>query len=374
MHQCEEPLPKDVPVLRALLLPRYSRQAAASRQRFYSLAPYLESSGLLCSLSSFFADNYLFGRFNRVYSILPGVVLSYWRRIRALRNARKYDVVLIQAECLPYIPAALERWLIPGGVPCVYDYDDAWFHRYDQNANPLVRVLLGRKIARLMSRASAVITGSTYLSDYAKQYNAYVHLIPTTIDLALYPVAPPSPRPGVPFTIGWIGSPSTTVFLKQVDEVLAEFCSRHVARVVVIGANQRVSLNIPGLTHLRWAEETEVEYMSAFDVGIMPLTDTPFERGKCAFKLVQYMGCWKSVIASPVGENTRVVEDGVNGFLAATPAEWMNALERLYADVALRTEMGKMGRAKVEQEYNFQVVAPRLAHILRCAMQRASPT
>jgi glycosyltransferase involved in cell wall biosynthesis len=276
--------------------------------------------------------------------------------------------LFVQTELFPYLPTAFERRLLSRGIPCVYDYDDAWFHRYDGHANRVLRVLLRNKIPSLIERAAGVIVGSTYLAQYMRPFNRNVNLIPTCIDLECYPSAPLPLRPDPFFTIGWIGSPSTTLFLREVEGALAQFCSRHEARIVLIGASQE-PLHIPNLTRLPWTEETEVEAISQFDVGIMPLSDTPFNRGKCAFKLIQYMGCWKPVIASPVGENVRVVEHGSNGFLAASPSEWMDALERLYADSALRQTMGRVGRGKIEREYSLQVMAPRVAEILRCVVQ-----
>lgn len=283
----------------------------------------------------------------------------------------RFDVMFVHLECFPFLPAAFEHSLLPKSIPCVYDYDDAWFHRYDQHPNRAVRILLGHKIGRLIEQASGVIAGSGYVANYASQFNGNVHIIPTSIDLARYPAAPPPLRSDTPFTIGWIGSPSTTVFLKEVAEPLAEFLSTHRARVVLIGPSP-ASLSIPNLTCLPWTEGTEVEEMSRFDVGIMPLTDTPFTRGKCAFKLIQYMGCWKPVIASPVGENVKVVKDGVNGFLANSPSEWIAALHHLYADVTLRQVMGKAGRAKIEREYSLHVTAPRVTEILRLAAEKGA--
>lgn len=352
--------------MQILLLPRYGSDAASSRQRFYQYVPDLKSAGFDCAVVPFFEDGYLTSRFSQRQEMPSSVLSSYWRRLQVLKDRGEVDVLFVQMEAFPYLPFILEYRLLPKNIPIVCDYDDAWFHRYDQHSNLPVRLLLSHKIARIIERSSEVIVGSTYLAEYARQFNGHVHLIPTCIDLARYPTLPPRPDSDSPFTIGWIGSPSTTPFLRKVVGPLMQFCSSHRARVVLIGASQE-PLGISNLTRLPWAEETEVENMAHFDVGIMPLPDSPFARGKCAFKLIQYMGCWKPIIASPVGENVRVAEDGVNGFLADTDEEWLKALEQLFSDTDLRHAMGRAGREKVEREYSLRVHAPQIIQILQRA-------
>ena len=180
--------------------------------------------------------------------------------------------------------------------------------------------------------------------------------MPTVIDLNLYPAAElarPAPGDGR-FTVGWIGSQSTTRHLVTLKECAQLFTAHQDVRFVAIGADQSVLVDMPIETRT-WFSATEVSEMQAFHVGIMPLPDTDFERGKCGFKLVQYMACGLPVIASPVGANREIVDHGVNGFLASTPLEWLNALHTLRANPDLRYKMGQAGRRKVEQQYCLQV-------------------
>lgn len=349
--------------LNILILPRYGPKAASSRHRFYQFLETFKSNEFDCTMSPFFGEEYLDQRFEGKSGLLPGVIQSYKRRIIALMDKPQYDIIFVHFEFFPGIPAPIELGLLPKGIPYIYDFDDAWFHHYDDHTNPLVRILLRNKISRIIKGASSVIAGSKYLSDFSKKYNENVNLIPTSIDLKRYPDVPPIEKNNSPFTVGWIGSPSTTVYLKEVESPLAEFCSKHNAKVVLIGASQ-IPLKIPNLYRVRWQEEIEIEEMSKFDVGIMPMPDTPFTRGKCAFKLIQYMGCWKPVIASPFGENLRVVEENVNGIFAQSPMDWIFALERLLEDKSLRIKMGTKGRRKVENNYSLQINAPRLIRII----------
>jgi glycosyltransferase involved in cell wall biosynthesis len=138
-----------------------------------------------------------------------------------------------------------------------------------------------------------------------------------------------------------------------------------VARFTAIGIDA-AALGLP-MDSVPWSEQTEAQDIARLDVGIMPLVDAPFERGKCGYKLIQYMACGLPVVASPVGVNRQIVEHGVNGFLAETPEQWATALRTLCADPALRARMGAAGRRKVEQHYSLQVTAPRLVQILRRA-------
>jgi glycosyltransferase involved in cell wall biosynthesis len=227
----------------------------------------------------------------------------------------------------------------------------------------MVRWSLGAKIAKLITGAAAVTVGSEYLWAYARRFNENVHLLPTSIDLATYPSVSPMRAPGAPFTIGWIGSPGTSVFLREVEEPLAEIATRRQAKVIVVGAGSDFSLRIPGLQSVPWSERTEIENLCSFDVGIMPLTDTPFTRGKCAFKLIQYMGAWKPVVASPVGENIIVVRHGESGFLARNAREWLDALNCFADNAVLARQMGLVGRSRVESDYAVNKTASRLAVI-----------
>ncbi len=352
---------------RLLLLPRYSRDAASSRQRFFQFLPELERAGFDCTVSPFFGPDYVGWRFGtKRWRQLPRVVGSYMRRLRILR-ASQFDLVFVQTEFLPWVPWLLERLEIPRKVPYVCDYDDAWFYRYDSHDNPMVRVALGRKIGRIIAAARGVTVGSEFLASFARRFNYAVDLLPTSIDLDMYPKLPPARPNDQAFTIGWIGSPSTTCYLASLLPTLRAFCEHRKAKVVIIGAG-RMGLQDPCFSQVPWAERTEVEELSRIDVGIMPVPDLPFSRGKCAFKLIQYMGCWKPVIASPVGENTRVVRHGVNGFLAESGSEWTQALERLFASPDLASAMGREGRMRVAAYYSRPVVAARLIGALERAL------
>jgi glycosyltransferase involved in cell wall biosynthesis len=341
--------------------------------------PLLQSHGIHCTVSPLLDDAYLARRFQVGYSSF-GIIArklgrdilgALLRRTKAVLSSVRYDLVILHMEAFPWVPPFFEDYLCRCKVPYVYDYDDAVFHNYDQHSRPMVRRVLGGKIRRVIAGAACVFAGSRYLADYARQTNPVVHLMPTVIDLNRYPYPRPSPPANRPFTVGWIGSPfAAEAHLRLVEAPLSQFCKDRGARFVTVGAGPRCPLSFDTMEQRPWSEETEVAEVAQFDVGIMPVRDGPFERGKCGFKLIQYMACGIPVIASPVGENCAVVEDGVNGFLADTPAEWRHALEILHRNAALREQMGAAGRRKVETSYCVQVTGPRLTTVLHDLLAR----
>ena len=146
--------------------------------------------------------------------------------------------------------------------------------------------------------------------------------------------------------------------------ILLDIAAQHKARIMAVGASKAVAADAM-LNNLSWTEDSEVACIQNMDIGIMPLIDTPWARGKCGYKLIQYMACGLPVIASPVGVNAEIVEHGVNGLLATTAAEWREALTTLLRDPALRHRMGREGRRRVEQRYSLQIWGPRVAALLR---------
>jgi glycosyltransferase involved in cell wall biosynthesis len=290
------------------------------------------------------------------------VMRTYWRRVRQLMGRHRFDLLWIEKEALPWLPVWLERALLRG-VPFVLDYDDALFHNYDLHPSRWVRRFLGARIDRLMTGARLVVGGNDYLAQRARDAGApWVEVVPTVIDLEHYVVkAYVGGQEGV-LRVVWIGSPSTVGYLAALEAPLAALARRIAFKLRVIGG--RLEMLGVDVECVQWTEDSEVASIAECDVGIMPLTDSPWERGKCGYKLIQYMACGLPVVASPVGVNTQIVQDGVNGFLAEEGSGWEAKLGQLLGDTVLREAMGRAGRRRVENEYCMQQVAPRLAGLL----------
>lgn len=351
-------------ILNLLFLPKYSRSGASSRYRSFQYFPAIQVASLRFRVSPLFDDVYLANKYLNGRARVWDVVRALSRRIWVVLTVQRGSVVLIEYELLPYCPALLERWMLWRGCQMVVDYDDALFHQYDAHRQPLVRLLLGNKIAYVMQQAMTVVAGNAYLADYASRAGASrVEIIPTVVDLARYPLEESKSWHRV-FTIGWVGSPSTALYLKEIAPALAKLCKGGRARVCVLGAGLIDLKDVP-VEVIDWHENTEVDEIRRFDVGIMPLPDEPWARGKCGFKLIQYMACGLPVVASPVGVNSEIVDNAINGYLASTTDEWVLALETLMADAELRRRMGAAGRKRVEEKYCLAVTAPRLVEVLR---------
>jgi glycosyltransferase involved in cell wall biosynthesis len=189
-----------------------------------------------------------------------------------------------------------------------------------------------------------------------------VEVLPTVVDLEKFQYKTQTEKET--FTIGWIGSPHTAKYLNTIQSALKELSLKTDVKIIFVGSGDFVLDNV--LYEKReWSESTEVEEIQEFDVGIMPLIDSPWERGKCGFKLIQYMASSKPVIASPVGVNVEIVKNGVNGFLAKNSEEWIKYFMVLKNNFNLRKEMSTAGRKIVEENYSLQIVAPKLTKIFK---------
>jgi len=365
-------------MIKILLLSRYENLGASSRYRSYQYIPYLRKEGIKITEAPLFDNDYIRDLYNGRKKNLLKVLKAYVRRILNLYHVRDFDLIWIEKEALPWLPAWIEHKLGLAKATYIVDYDDAIFHRYDQHHFKLIRWILGKKIDRIMQYAALVLVGNKYLLERAKKAgvlvgNKYllerakkagakrVEVLPTVIDLEKYPTD--SFNNNEIFTIGWIGSPITSHYLKIVMPALEEFCKKNTARIVLIGAKKEKLPNIP-VEYVSWSEETVIKEIQKFDVGIMPLPDNAWERGKCGFKLIQYMACGLSVVGSPVGVNAKIIKDGVNGYQAKNTNEWIWALQKLKGDQALRQKMGRAGREIVEKEYCLQVTTPRLRDLI----------
>ena len=349
--------------MKILLLSRYERLGASSRVRMLQYVPYLEERGLRITVSALFTDDYLRYYYRTGKKNLAETAKSYLRRVARLVMSGGYDLLWIEKELFPFLPSCGESLLRVFRKPYVVDYDDAVFHNYDRHSSRAVRLLMGEKIDTVMRKAAMVVAGNDYLAERARRAGAArVECLPSVIDLDRYQVAPPQAK--TTFTIGWIGSPSITYYLNMVTPAIAEVCRDGSTRLVLVGAGDVALAGIP-VEVRSWSENSEVADVQTFDVGIMPLPDTPWEQGKCGFKLIQYMACGIPVIASPIGINTSIVEHGMNGFLADTADEWARAVNTLRDNPELRLRMGRVGREKVEAEYCLQVTAPRMFELLK---------
>lgn len=357
--------------MKVLLLARYDRQGASSRLRTMQYLPYLADIGLEIQVESLFDTDYLEQMYKGRRSTLT-LTKSLLRRMYRMRE--QADVIWLENEALPWFPWVIEKRFWPRSTPVVTDYDDAIFHRYDQSRNPVIRNILGHKIDHVMRASSVVVAGNQYLADRAKAVGAKrVEIVPTVVDLVPYQQAI-GQRDDDRLRLGWIGTPETWAsFATKFAGWIEQVARQEGAVFRVVGA-EPVPRSEGPFEFLPWSEEAETSLVKGMDVGLMPLPDTPWTRGKCGYKLIQYMACGLPVVASPVGVNSDIVQHGVNGFLAETPQDWLEALHSLLSDPVLRRRMGEAGRKTVEERYSLTVYGPRVASLLKHAATHSMST
>jgi glycosyltransferase involved in cell wall biosynthesis len=293
------------------------------------------------------------------------------RRVADIFRVRRFDVVVIQRDLITHLTPWIEEAMARVNPRIVLDVDDP-IHLHPPTRPPVwpFRYLWDpRKLERLAGLSRRVIVANRALRDEVARFGSAVHLIPTSIDTARW--APGPPPDNERFVVGWIGSPGTTPYLKAIAPALQVLGREVPCMLRAVGADvsfrthmEHVAPNIP-VEILPWREETEVNHVRGFDVGVMPLTDDPWSRGKSATKLLQYMACGVPAVASPVGANRDILKDGVNGLLAADGEAWVRALVSLARNPRLAARLGSEGRATVVSEYSVEVSAPKLARVIR---------
>jgi glycosyltransferase involved in cell wall biosynthesis len=347
--------------MRILFMTRYGELGASSRMRSLQYLPWLRAADIDFVVLPLIDDTMLRHKYQNGFYRLRDLLASYTRRIYALLNGHKFDLIWIEKEALPWFPVWFEKWLLRN-TPYVLDFDDAIFHNYDQHRSVWIRRIYGQRLDRLMAGAVLVVAGNHYLAARATAAGTKrVEVIPTVIDLLRY-----TPKQSYSLTtkprIVWIGSPSTVRYLMDLAEPLRALAKQQPFILRVIGGD----IMLPGVEveSLPWTLETEAELIAECDIGIMPLHDTPWEQGKCAYKLIQYMASGLPTVASPIGANRDVVIEGVTGLFAEKVSEWEYKMALLLHDIALRQSLGLAGRVRVEAEYCLQQTAPKLVQLL----------
>lgn len=369
--------------MKLLILTNHGPEDASARQRIHEYVPALAAAGFSVSIHPF-TDAALFGVQQRkgLWSRkVREMMRATQRRLASLALVGDADVVMVHREAFPFGPPWLESWVARRARSFVYSFDDALYAPYPYAHGLTKRALYalkyGRNLAPVMRRAHAVVAGSETLADYARQHCSRVAVIPTAIDADRYRPARVS-REDEQVVIGWIGSPSTSWHLKGIDGALRRVSRMYGERVVFsFVGDSALTPAVPGARVVAWCQERELADLQSFDIGLMPLDDSRWTRGKCAYKAVQYMAVGIPVVASPIGAASDVVRQGATGLLASTEDEWVSALSKLILDRALRQQLGAAGRAAVRSHYSLAATAGQLIDVLmnaaRSGQTRAAP-
>ncbi len=327
----------------------------AARARGFAVARALEARGTICSLRaarpSVYGDTRLPWPLDRPRPLyVPVAALA---RLAQLRDLNRDDIVIFQRPMTELPTLALER-LAARGRKTIFDFDDAIFER--RGARP--------KFERLVALVDRVVAGNRHLAAATSAPDKTV-VIPTAVDTHRFAPQPMRPVRGPDVVVGWTGLSGNYRHLAHAAAGIERALKRTGARFLAISDRPPPeSLAALNAEYVRWRPETEVRDLARIDIGVMPLPDSPYERGKCAFKLLQYMALARPGLASPIGANADVVTDGVDGFLPDSDEAWDAQLTRLIEDPALRQEVGVRARARVEAAYSLDVVADRYKNLI----------
>ena len=358
--------------IKVLALSPIPEEGAGCRFRVSQYIPYLRSAGFDITVSPFYSREY-FSFVYRPGNYLRkafGFVALTLRRLGELFSVRQYDLVFLYREAIPIGPPIVERWIRRLGIPIVYDFDDAIFLPAISDANKAFSFLKNPKRAsQILKLSRQVSVGNEFLAAYARQFNNHVTVIPTAVDTNKFVPRPDSPpAEGRKLVVGWIGSPTTFQYLELLKDVLAEVAARHPFTLKVSGAGRPVEFPGVDVQVVPWSMADEVSLFNTCDIGVYPLTDDDWSRGKCGFKAIQCMACGVPVVAAAVGVNKQIITHGVDSMLASTRQEWIDHLSRLLIDHDLRRRMAAAGRRTIQSRYSVDVTAPQLAGVLRAAL------
>lgn len=357
--------------MNVLFVPVGTPDVACSRVRIYQYLPFLAASGVTARAFPFYPISH---PDPSEAQSAPGTRLA--RILHTLRQALclaalapRYDLLYLQRVLLP-LP--LQRLVAHRSRALAFDFDDAIYTTHDglsRSAAWLAREQ--RRFAHMLGCSDAAFVSTLMLAERARQHQPNVFQIPSPVDTARYRPDERADRSGV--TLGWIGSSSTTMYVEPLIPTLRRLSDRYPSvRIELIGARPGID-SAPAQIHA-WTLGTELQYLQAFDIGIMPLSDDEWSRAKAGYKLLQYMACGTACVASPVGINREIVRHGETGLLARDDAEWERALSTLIEDTSLRERLGRAGRAVAEQQYSLHLWAPRFLKALHAVRRGPAPT
>jgi glycosyltransferase involved in cell wall biosynthesis len=323
------------------------------RHEQYILA--LEGAGCQCTSSPLLSkwdDGKFYKPGNFIFKLFIGLK-ALTRRMFDIPRAYRYDYIFIYRDAF-FFGTFIERMLRWSGAKLIFDFDDSiWLMDENPNQGIFNKLKNPAKTGKIISLCHHIIAGNGYLANYARKHNPNVTIIPSTIDLSEYQV--PERQQTETVCVGWTGSFSTIKHFKTVVPALRRLKEKYgdSIRFKVIGdaSYAEPSLDIQGV---KWLRETEVSDLSEIQIGLMPLPDDLWSKGKCAMKGLQYMALGIPVVLSPVGVNSEIIQDGENGFLASTEDEWVTKISLLIEDVKLREKIGASGRATVESDFSTE--------------------
>lgn len=353
--------------MKVLFIVPYPTEGPSNRYRVEQYMPFLREHDIHCCLRPFITTEFyriLYAKGNTFKKCIYFLISSV-KRFGDIIRALKYDIIFIHIEAFPFGPPLLELIFRAMGKSIIFDFEDAIYLPVSQKS--LLRWLkFPGKFYLNMRLSSHVIVCNNYLKEKLCIYNPDITVIPTAIDTEKFK-SKANKAEIDSLLIGWVGSHTTLPCLKQLIPALRKLSKKHEFILKIIGGNSEVE--IPGIEIIneRWELEKEVENFASLDIGVYPLPDNEWAMAKTPFKTIQYMSVGVPTVASNVGGNKEIIEDGINGFLASNEEEWIEKLSLLIKNPELRQKLGAAGRETVKDRYSLKVNAPKLLEVLRKA-------
>ena len=340
------------------IAPHRFNRSPSQRYRFEQYFDFFKQNNIQPKLSFIISekDDAVFYGEGKLIRKLFIFLKSIFIRIKDWNNYSNYDIIFVQREALMIGSSFFERKIKNSKAKFIFDFDDAIWKLDTSAANKKWEWLKNpNKTKEIITASDLVIAGNSYLMNYALQFNSNVKLIPTTIDTDFH--QPPSKKTNNDvITIGWSGSKTTIKHFESAIPVLLKLKEKYGKKIEfkVMGDDSFTfdELDIIGIA---WSHNSEVDIINSFDIGIMPLPDDEWAKGKCGLKGISYMSCAIPTILSPVGVNSEIIKHGENGFLANTDEDWLNYLSLLIENAELRKKLGENARKTVEEKYSVEV-------------------
>jgi hypothetical protein len=341
--------------VRLLIFTKYTEEGPSSRYRHYQYLPYYKNH-FDTYIYPFFNSSYKY-KFNNFATIFDLIKCILRRISHIIFLVKKNDIVIIEYELIPYFPSVLEKILFLKKVKYILDYDDAIFHNYDQSPKKIVKLLFKNKISKISSNATYVITGSPYLTNYFKTYNENVIEIPTSINFYKYNSKIVKKYRNT-INIGWLGSSTTSKNLVFLSNVFYDLQLKYKNKIQFIfcgfDENQLVYFKNTQIEIIKWSIDNEFKFLNKIDIGIMPLEYNDFNKGKCGFKLIQYMAMGIITISTPFETNIKINNNN-NNLFANNETDWYASLSKMIDNLNVLHEIGTRNIEIVKDFYSIEV-------------------
>ena len=343
---------------KALIITNHRKdRSPGQRFRFEQYLNFLQHNGYEINFSNLLSENddkvfYEKGRYASKFWV---IVKTFWKRCLLFFSIYKYDVIFIFREAYFTKTIFFETWYKKlSNAKFIFDFDDSiWIDTISEGNKKFAWLKDASKTSKLIALCNLIFAGNEYLADYARKYNKQVIIVPTTIDTQEYTLKNYNQAYSNKICIGWSGSFSTIQHFCFAIPALLILKEKYGANIFfkVIG-DKNFEHQLLGIKGMAWNKEDEIKELQSFDIGIMPLPDDEWTKGKCGLKGLQYMALGIPTIMSSVGVNKDIIDDGVNGFLASNTEEWVEKISLLIESTPLRKKIGNAGRLTVEERYS----------------------